>query len=536
MSRYCYFFFHQTSCTYSRSDRESTTSPPLPDALLLRVFLFSRGDPMEFVSRITDAYASKSTVIYISGVSQRWRRAALAYPLLWQSVAFSTASDSSMECATTFLKLSGGSPLFLFVSGSFPLASRKPRPVSVIARNLFQSISVNVSRLFVCNLLAPPLELRRTWTGHAPNLRHLSIQGDGQDLGHSMGFGDVPNLETLWLADCGIPSFVCPQNLTVLDLGNYHSSRGFSSLHRFLQTLEGVPRIRHLTLRRFYDLSVAMPPPRLVVLSQLRTLELEFCDTHLILTHLYVPPTASTTISHDRFSPADSIISCFPQSKGRSCLLSGSRYIDVTLFAADEEYSLSVTTQSGSRTLLRTRVLGFMREETWLLQSLDALCSFPSLSSVWSLGLRTDVQRIPWLNMLSQLPGLSHLDVRCTDWISLFNALMARNLDKTQQIHSRVRTISLDIDPACNSVSYAHLKACVDYLIHLEPPLERIALATQAWEHVRRDDPSWDALVHSLGTPPLSHEKKKTKSKRRTVTVGRKVMIRLNVVDAAATQ
>lgn len=435
-----------------------------------------------------------------------------------------------MDCATAFLKLSEESSLFLFVSGSFPLVSRRSRPTSAIARDLFQSISVNVPRLFACNVFAPPPELRRIWTCPAPNLRHLSIQCDGQDLGRSMIFEDAPHLETLRLADCEVPSLICPQNLTVLVLENRNSLRKFS-LRRFLRTLEGVPRISHLVLRRFYDISVTMPPPQCVVLAQLRTLELELCDTHLILSHLDVAPAASTTISHDRFSPTDSIISCLPKITGRSSFLSGSKYIDITLFAAHEEYTLCIVARSGSRVLLRARVLQFMRDETWLFQSLEAIHLFPPFTSASSICLHTDAQHIPWSTVLSRLPSLSHLDVRCTDWISLFNALMIRSPDGSQWTHPRIRTLFLEMDSACNA-NHTHLKACVDYLIHLKPPLERIGLTVEIWEYLRREDPSWDGLVHSLGMPPFSHEKKPG-SKRHTVTIGRKIIIQLKIGNIA---
>lgn len=441
-----------------------------------------------------DAYNSKSTAIYISGVCQRWRRAALACPSLWQCVAFSMASDSSMECAAVFLKLSGGSPLFLFASGTFPRSSRQ---IPAMARRLFQNISAHVPRLYACHLFAPPLELRRIWTNPAPNLRRLFIQGDGRDCDHAAIFpGDISHVETLWLADCGLPPLNSLRNLTTLDLGNRYHGSGRLSLRRFLRALEGAPRIRRLILRRFYGLFAATPFPQCVALTQLLTLELEFCDTFLILSHLNLPPAVSVTVNHDRFSPTETIVSCFPRGTDGSNFLSGSRHIDVELFTAHTEYSLFISTQSGSLTLLRARVSRFMREDAWLCRSLEALHSFPPLSTVRSLGIHTDTRHIPWSVALSRLPRLSHLDVRCIDWTSLFNALMARNLDKT---NSRIRSLSLEMDPGCNRASHAHLKACVDYLVHLDPPLERISLTAQSWERIQREDPSWATLAHSSG-------------------------------------
>ena len=445
-----------------------------------------------------------NTVLCISGVCKRWNRAALACPSLWQYVAFSTASRSSMGRASTFLKRSGESPLFLYASGVHSRSSGASFPISATARHLFQLISTETYRLYACHLVSPPLELRMVLINPAPNLRHLFIRGDGKDYCRAITFQNTPRIETLSLAGCGMRSLNLLESLTTLDIGNYSFS-GRLSLRRLLQALEATPRLRHLTLRRFFNFSAPVYFHQCVPMTQLRTIGLEFCDTVFILSHLALPPAVSVVINHDRFLPTDTIVSCFPPSSNRGSFLPGSRHIDIELFSGHPEYSLFVDARSGSRVSLRARVHHFMREDAWLLRSLEALPSSPLFSSVHSLTIRTDVRHIPWSGLLFQLARLSHLDVLCSDWAPLFNGLMAKHLDGVQRTRSGITTLSLGMDPQFNNFDHSHLRACVCRLIRADPPLERISLMTQTWEQMKREDPFWETLVHSVGMLPLNH-------------------------------
>jgi hypothetical protein len=465
--------------------------------LLLRVFLLSRGDPKGLVST-ADAYESRTTVIYISAICRRWRHVARTCPLLWQCVVFSVASDSSMECATSFMKFSRTSPLFLYVSGNLLSTSPSSRPTSAPALHLFQTISANTYRLYACHLIAPPSELCRFWGPFLPSLRHIFIYGDGQGDNHAIFTRNTPNLQTLWLVDCGMPSLNNPQNLTMLDLTN-HYAPARPSLRHFLQSLDGFPRIRYLALHRFYGFLTTPPSERCIPLTQLRTLKLEFCDTLLILSHLDLPPAITISIIHDRFSPADSILSCFPQGRSGNSIAWEPRYIEIALFTSHQEYSVFIDDRTGTRTSLRAPISQFMRQDPWLFECFKTIVSFPPFFSVCSLKLRTDVRCVPWSAWLPRLPELAHLDVGCTDWVSLFNALMVRRTDGGQPLHARTTSLSLEMCPADTNTNRTHLKTCIGYLVRIDPPLKQIVLVTGSWE-LLREEPSWALLVHSSGT------------------------------------
>ena len=435
-------------------------------------------------------------MIYVSGVCQRWRRAALACHILWQCVVFSTSSESSMKCATSFLRSSGASPIFLYAAGNL-LPAPWVCPISDTALHLFQMISANAPRLHTCHLFAPPSQLCGFWNTCTPSLRYLFIYGGGRDGNRRMSTENMPNLQTLWLVDCGIPSFNDHQNLTTLVLRNYCSRK--PTLPRFLRSLDGLPKLRHLTLHRFYGFQRPLPSQPCVMLSHLRTLNLEYCDTSLILNHVTLPPTITVTINHDRVSPTDTILSCLPQGSGGSGIPWEPRYIEIALFTSNQEYSVFINDRIGTRTSLQVPVSRFMRQDTWLFKSLKAVVLFPPFSSVRSLKLLTDVRCVPWSMWLSRLPELTHLDVDCTDWVSLFNALMMKEPVGGLSLRARVTSLSIDMGPADTEANGAHFIKCIGYLVHVKPPLERITLVTGSWE-LLREDPLWVALVRSSGT------------------------------------
>lgn len=450
---------------------------------------------MGFIST-ADAHESRTTVIYISGVCRHWRHAALACHTLWQCVAFSTTSNSSMECATHFLDLSGVSPLFLYASGNLLSTSQGSRPISATALHLFQMISINTSRLYACHLFAPPSQLCGFWGSPAPSLRYLFVYGGGKDGDRRMSTENMSNLQTLWLVDCGMPTLNSHQNLTTLVLRNYCSRR--PSLRHFLRSLNGLPRLRHLTLHRFFGFPAGHSSQQCVALTHLRTLRLEFCETSLILNHLDLPPAIAMSIIHDRFSPSDHILSCLPQGSGGSSIPWESRYIEITLFTSHREYSVFTNDRTGTRTSLQVPVSQFMRRDAWLFESLNAVVSFPQFLSVCSLKLRTDVRRVPWSTWFSRLPELTHLDVDCTDWVSLFNALMMKGPDRGQSLCTTVTSLSLEMGPAATEINRAHLLKCICYLVRVTPPLKRISLYTESWD-LLREDPLLVALIHSSG-------------------------------------
>jgi hypothetical protein len=271
--------------------RRNTLSPisTLPTEVIAAIFYLLREQP--------DIYLA----LPVAHVCRRWREIALAHPLFWSHLDFTTVSPAG---ATEILARAGRVPLYL--EAKIPRAAYLWDDTRFVA--IQKELQIHVSHIYSLGISAESFGLKRTLEGlvlPAPTLRHLSlsIQKPSRTIVPDTLFdATTPKLSSLELCNCNIswksPLLKGLKNLTI-SLSISASLR--PSLTDWLDALDKMPQLQTLLLHSASPSAPYFPfdVERTVTLPSLARFDISASelDCGLALAHLVLPSLTSLCVT-----------------------------------------------------------------------------------------------------------------------------------------------------------------------------------------------------------------------------------------------
>ena len=287
--------------------RRNTLSPisSLPTEVIAAIFYLLREQP------------DINLALPVTHVCHRWREIALAHPLFWSHLDFTTVSPAS---ATEILSRAGVAPLYLEAQ----VPEHRWQDARFVA---FQKeLQTHVSHIYRLRIWASPLRLNRVLEGlisPAPTLEHLSLSTEYYSESSQAFVPDTlfdastPKLSSLELFNCSIswksPLLKSLKHLETIQLSGVVRP----SLTDWLDALDEIPQLRSLLL---YSASPSTPLfpfdiKRTVTLPSLARLNISDSelDCGLALAHLVLPSltTLCVTVTSDEL-PIDAVQKMLP--------------------------------------------------------------------------------------------------------------------------------------------------------------------------------------------------------------------------------
>ena len=257
--------------------------------------------PTEVIADIFYLLREQPPVLPVAHVCHRWREIALAHPLFWSRLDFTTISPAG---ATEILARSGMVPLYLEAN---VLANRWDDVRCVAFQKVLQP---HVSHIYRLRIKASQLRLNRVLEGltsPAPALEHLSLSIEYYNEPSRVFVPDTlfdattPKLSSLNLFNCSIswksPLFKSLKHLETISLSRIVRP----SLIDWLAALDEMPQLRSLLL---HLASPSTSPltyhvKRRVTLPSLACLDISDSelDCALALSHLVLPSLTSLCVT-----------------------------------------------------------------------------------------------------------------------------------------------------------------------------------------------------------------------------------------------
>lgn len=265
---------------------------------------------------------STSVATLLSLVCKRWRLVILSDLIIWSDIVISQRQaremnlDDALKRAVTCAVRSFPTPISISVTNFFGNPEASMRLAHFINNNgqrirelkAYLRMTVDFSRDFT--MLQTPM----------PNLEVLEI-GCSPHWGTPPGVGlprlfssNYPQLKHLSIQHfTAIPSRAFT-NLVTLVLSYSH---GRVTLEDFLSLVAGSPRLEMLWVKRYTVIrSTSTDPPAQVSLPRLSSITLENCDSHLILSALRIPETATLQVMYAMHylgrRPRNTLMDAFP--------------------------------------------------------------------------------------------------------------------------------------------------------------------------------------------------------------------------------
>ena len=258
--------------------------------------------PTEVITAIFYLLREQYLALPVSHVCHRWREIALAHPLFWSHLDFTTISPAG---ATEILSRTGVAPLYL---EAIVPADRWQDARFVAFQKVLQT---HVSHIYRLRIKALPLHLNRVLEGlisPAPILAHLSLSTEYDyeeplqaSIPDTLFDATTPKLSSLELIDCSIiwksPLFKSLKHLETISLSRIVRP----SLTDWLDALDEMPQLRSLSLQPASPSTTPFPfeIKRTVTLPSLACLDISDSelDCALALSHLVLPSLTSLCVA-----------------------------------------------------------------------------------------------------------------------------------------------------------------------------------------------------------------------------------------------
>lgn len=242
----------------------------------------------------------------LSLVCKRWRIVILSDLVLWSDIAVSqrqsgpTDFDGALRRAVTCAIRSYPTPISISVTNSFG-SPEAPTPT-----NLAHFINNNGQRI---RELKAYLRMTRDFARDFTQLQSPMPNLEVLEIGCSPHWGTFPGVELPQLFSRNYPRLkhLSIQHFTTLQPRAFTDlvtlvlsySHGRVALDSFLALIAGSPRLEKLWVKRYIVFKSSSPHlPAPVSLPRLSSITLENCDSHLILSVLRVPDTATLRIMY----------------------------------------------------------------------------------------------------------------------------------------------------------------------------------------------------------------------------------------------
>lgn len=249
----------------------------LPDELMSAIFEetkpASNSRDRDFPDRLTH-------------VCRRWRSVAVADPRLWSDVQI---TNGATEYTSMFLERSSG---LVPISITFPNCNGFPPEEAQKLQEVLSAHSARIGKLVHENYSSIPVVNML----QLPNLNTFAVKrGDG--IRHGTLRGPLPRLRELDLITNGSWPSGLFVNLSILTLRGTEWGEDIGASF-FLDVLDGSPLLQELSLVRYVLAGLPAVSHRTATLCHLSILNLEFCNSRVILSHLNIPLRTTITLSN----------------------------------------------------------------------------------------------------------------------------------------------------------------------------------------------------------------------------------------------
>ena len=393
-----------------------------------------------------------------------------------------------MQCATLFLGRSKQAMLSVHIWDS-----GGPR-VTQSCKRLLEVIASQSHRFSTCELSSSSPSFWSYWSSPAPNLRELTVQGQGVQISPIFS-GQVPRLESItsfyhtpwWLG-----------NYTALRQADLRNNGRQISLTSLLSALRECITLEKLSLHGYASLSRGAPRP--ISLPHLVKIDLFSSDAGLILEHLKTPSLTGPVIIFDS-NPSLDILHSLPRTRDEMPYLQGIVKLYFVLNSYSTQYHVSGYREDGTLALY----IGVCGVEQWFRwrwarASIEAVASFPYFSTICNLVFSTDTFDVPWHIWLPNLGHLGELTVTCPRSDGLLVSLLGTSPRDGLPICPSLRSLALYRRNISAALNHVGLMGLLVSRYRAGRPLRKLKLHKDEWNSIQQLSNSWAALPQSQCT------------------------------------
>jgi len=465
--------------------------------ILCLIFSFSRSKLQPHLGSF-DVHRQNLTVLPLTAVCRHWRSVAIDHAVLWSNIAFTTSALPTIDCATTFLQRSKGTPLHVHIWDRV----RPKRPPSHTSLHdaltrLLSFISSQRNRIILLEVIEPSTYLLNNLQGPAENVAQLIVQGRTSTKRSDYFPAKFPNVQQVTLTcptPCHLGSFTSLTQVTL------HGDPRRWNIDAFLDCVDGCLTLKSLSITRCLDFYSVRDSTRTVSLPSLVNLRLNTCDTVTILGRLKLPATASVSVCIDVkhiSNNFDNIFSCLPPEIDRVNFLRNTRYLTIVFDKLHGDFHISGF--NGATPVFLLQICGPLERlnDGWVHRSFAAATSILPFSDIISLTLVAESVRVPWESWLRQSTHLSTLDVCCVNLGGLAAAL--NHMQNNTPLCHTLRNLSINIPHN----SCVHDEKLLESAILMRKThgsaLSSLTIDACGWDNIRRSSSTWTALVRREG-------------------------------------
>lgn len=451
-----------------------------PTEILASIFSSAMGN-LDISAPLSAIIRQHAVLLAISGVCRRWRLVALEYGQLWGAIAFSLQDLPTINLAGLFLQRSGNAPLFVRIDGPDDLWAWD-NSLDDPARSVILELSEELHRVCVCKLNLPPPYIWEIWTIPAPQMDNLALWVDDRTNVPFTFVNQIQGIQTISFSSYPKWPTMSLSSLTTVILENKHGDIQIS-VDRILEPLDNTPNLTSLVLCGYSNL-VSSNPFKTRLLA-LRTLDIRFCDSIVLLDHLQIPNCTTFSITSE--PPAREPLvhrGLFPNEP---------LDLSVVFDVRTEDYCIDALSHLGIRGTVRYQDTWEAPSDRWITAITADLPRITSFSSVITLEVRLAVFKVPWSGWIPHLQNVMTIGLTLSDYTDLFDSLMMTT-STTSPPCPRLQTISFRTIDQYVKVDYVHFKRSLVSRIQRGFPLTRVVIPAYHSDSLANSDDWWGSM------------------------------------------
>jgi len=452
-----------------------------PTEVLASIFSWAGGNP-DISSTLPAIARQRAVLLAISGVCQRWRLVALEYGQLWGTIAFSTQDLPTINLASLFLRRSREAPLFVRIDGPDDLWVWDNSPDDP-ARSVILELSKELHRVRACKLNLPPSYIWEVWIAPAPQMDDLALWVYDNDNVPPTFVDQIQRIRTMSFSSYLKWPTRSLLSLTTATLENKHGGMQIS-VNCILEPLDNTPNLTHLVLSGYSNL--ALSNPFTTRLLALRSLNIRFCDSTVLLDRLYIPNCTTFSITseapardppiHRRLFPDETLD------------------LSVVFDVRTEDYCIDALSRLGVRGMVRYQDAWEVPSDGWITAIIANLPHVTSFSSITTLEVCSTVCKVPWSCWLPHLPNVITIGLALSDYTDLLNSLMTTGSTAMPPPCPGLQTISLRTIDSRIRVDYVHFKRILVFRIQKGVPLLHVVIPGYHLNDLVDSDDWWGSM------------------------------------------
>lgn len=479
----------------SKPPYRSQTPPGINDfpvELLSSIFRLAKTKPPPHLGTV-DIHRQNLSILGITRVCRHWRAVAIQDSSLWNNISFSTSKLSTIRCADEFLRRSRRAMINVQI---IDIPSSSINPYCALVASLVEDIARQSHRIVEFEVVGLSKPIGEALVYPANNLCQLRIDGHGfEELPLVFG-GMMPRLSRLTLSNpsgWNLGAFPEVTNVSLFCGGN---GVGAGSLVDFLG---GASKLKVLSLSRCHDSGSPEVVQKPISLPHLCELNLSFCDSPQILSHLVLPHSACVSILTSPGPEHRNIFCCIPNTPGFRLSLYDTQSLTVVLHPSDNEFYLSMHGRDKPSFFLRVCEDKRKLDWRWILRSINSAPSFKPFLNIESLTVSVENYSIPWKSWLPQLEGLVRIEVASVDPNELILALTVTRPNRKRLLCPSLRCLSVESKRPGKPIGYFQLRSCLVSRAKAGHPVSRLRVRSEVWARMVQVHRGWEELVISQG-------------------------------------